>query len=171
MDLSIITVTHNAKANIAEQIRSVILAARGLEFEQIVIDNNSTDGTPDHIEKEFSDVRIIRNSVNRGFGKANNQGVEVSSGDFILFLNPDNAFLQSGLPSEALAKEGDLRRWIEWMKTHPDVGISGCKLVDANGKLNLVATPRKFPSVFDIVITLLKLPHIFPNILNKYLYS
>ncbi|MBP9695402.1 MAG: glycosyltransferase family 2 protein [Candidatus Magasanikbacteria bacterium] len=171
MDLSIITVTHNAKANIAEQIRSVILAARGLDFEQIVVDNNSTDGTPDYIEGEFPDVRIIRNSVNRGFGKANNQGVEVSSGDFILFLNPDNVFLQSGLPSEALAKEGDLKRWFEWMKARPDVGIAGCKLVDAKGQLNLMATPRKFPSVLDMIITLLKLPHIFPNVLNKYLYK
>ena len=160
MDLSIITVTYNSKDMIAEQIRSVILAAEGLAYEQIVVDNASTDGTPDCIEKEFSDVRIIRNSTNRGFGKANNQGVEVSSGEFLLFLNPDNRFLASG----------DLKRWVEWMKAHPDVGISGCKLVNENGEVNLAATPRRFPRLWEMLATIVKLPHLFPSVLNGYLY-
>ncbi|MEK7623476.1 MAG: glycosyltransferase family 2 protein [Patescibacteria group bacterium] len=171
MDLSIITVTYNSKDMITEQIRSVILATEGVEYEQIVVDNASVDGTPDLIEKEFPDVRIIRNSSNRGFGRPNNQGVEVASGEFILFLNPDNRFLKAGLPTEASAKAGDLKRWLDWMRSHPDVGISACKLVNEKGEINLNATPRRFPKLWEMLAIVYKLPHLLPNLLNGYLYS
>ena len=160
MDISIVTVTHNSKSTIAEQIRSVILSCEGIEYEQVVVDNGSTDGTLDIINEQFPLVRVIRNHANQGFGRANNQGVEVTIAPFILFLNPDMKFTETGA----------IKRWVEWLKSRPDVGISGCKLTRPDGELNLDATPRRFPKVWEMLAIFLKIPHLFPSILDKYLY-
>jgi hypothetical protein len=160
MDLSVITVTHNDKEQILGQIPTVINGAKNISFEQWVVDNASADGAPDAIEKEFPNVKIIRNDTNTGFGYANNQAAKRSSGEFLLFLNPDMR-----------VEEGSLDKMVAWMRAHPDVGISSCKLVDQNGKFNEDAKPRRFPRLSDQVAILLKLPHLFPKIIGNYLYK
>lgn len=189
MDLSIITVTYNARDMIAEQLRSAILGCgvpsndgMGLSFEQIVVDNGSTDGTVELIRKEFPAVRIIPNSKNRGFGKANNQGVELAIGTFFLFLNPDMRVLQHppAEPAGAPAPEpsggrapdreaGSLDYLVQWMRNHPDVGIAGCKLIKSDGSFNPDAGPRRFPRLWEMIATILKLSHFFSGLLNRYL--
>lgn len=160
MDLSIITVTYNATDLIAEQIRSVARAARGLEYEHIIVDNASTDETVGLIREQFPGVCIIENTVNRGFAVPNNQGVKVAKAPLVLFLNPDMKFLE----------EGSLTQWVRWMREHPDVGISGCKLVTENGEVNRNATPRRFPKMWEVAAIILKIPHLFPKSLDHYLY-
>lgn len=155
--LSIITVTWNNEEIISKQIESVRRGCKTLSFEHIVVDNNSSDSTIEKV-KHFPHVQLIANTNNRGFGAANNQGTEIACGEFLLFLNPD-----------MVVQEGSLERMYEWMKSHPDVGIAGVKLVDENGKPNIEALPRRFPKVWEQVALILKLPHLFPGILNKYL--
>jgi len=157
MDLSVITVTWNARDNIIEQLRSVVLGSRGISFEQIIVDNNSGDGTADFIKKEFPNVKVIANKTNAGFGVANNQGVEIASGDFLLFLNPDTLVLP-----------GSLDTMVEWMKQHPEAGLASCKLVDRNGNFNTEARPRRFPKVWEMVAMIFKIPHLVPQILDNY---
>ena len=112
------------------------------------------------MKREFSNIRFIENSINRGFAAANNQGAKIATGEFILFLNPDMRF-----------SEGErLSRWIDWMRAHTDVGISGCKLVNEAGEINLNATPRRFPRWWEVVAILFKLPHFFHHLLDAYLY-
>lgn len=159
MDLSIITVNLNDK-KIFEQIASVKAGAVGLEYEQIVSDNGSQDGSLEEIQTVFPDVKIIKNGANLGFGSANNVGLKVASGDFVLFLNPDMK-----------VETGSLKKIVDWMRLRPDIGIASCKLVDENGVINFGACPRRFPGFWDQAATLVKLPHIFPRILSHYLYS
>lgn len=158
MDLSIVTVTWNNKDNIAKQLSSVIFGYKNASFEQIVVDNNSSDETVEIIRRDFAQVKLIENKENLGFGRANNKGVEISKGEFLLFLNPDMR-----------VEDGSLTKIVNWMRNNPDVGIASCKLVDENGKFNEEAKPRRFPKVWGQVALILKLPHLFPSILDKYL--
>ena len=158
MDLSIITVTWNSSKHIAEQIRSVISACGGISFEQIVVDNRSSDDTVETVKK-FPSVQLIQNKKNQGFSFANNQAATIAQGEFFLFLNADMRL-----------EQGSIKKWIEWMKARPAVGISGCRLLTEYGKLNFNATPRRFPTWFDQLMVILKLPHLFPSFLNTYLY-
>lgn len=155
-----ITVTHNDKDQILGQIPTVISGANNISWEQWVVDNASSDDALKMIENIFSQVKIIRNEVNTGFGYANNQAALRSTGEFLLFLNPDMR-----------VELGSLDKLIVWMRAHPEVGIASCKLLDTNGKLNENAKPRRFPRLFDQVAILLKLPHLFPKMLGGYLYK
>lgn len=159
MDLSVITVTWNTGQEIAEQICSVISGCRKISFEQIIVDNGSSDNTVQIVETQsFASIRVIKNIENRGFSAANNQAAEIARGDFLLFLNPDMR-----------VSAGSLDDMVEWMKKHPEVGVAGCKLVDENGKFNAEAGPRRFPKVWETMAMILKIHHLFPSILNKYL--
>lgn len=157
MNLSIITVTWNSKDLIGEQIRSVFAGCKDISCELIVVDNGSTDGTVEYVKKEFPNVTVIANEKNMGFGAANTQGVDVSSGEYLLFLNPDMR-----------VEEGSLDTILDWMKKHEDVGVVSPKLVDEHGKLNMEATPRRFPRLWEQVALILKLPHLFPSLLDAY---
>lgn len=160
MDLSVITVTLNAADLISEQIKSVRGGCKNISFEQFVIDNDSSDKTVEVIDNNFPEVILIKNKTNTGFGYPNNQAAKFAKGDFFLFLNPDMR-----------VQEGSLDKIVEWMRVHPEVGLASCKLIDENGKNNRDAAPRRFPGVLDQVLLILKLPHLFPHILDKYLMS
>jgi len=158
MDLSVITVTWNSESRIADQISSVVLGCGNISAEQLIVDNNSSDKTVDVIKKDFPNVGLIENKENKGFARANNQAVEIAKGDFVLFLNPDMK-----------VEEGSLEKLVNWMRGHRDVGIASCKLTKENGEVNLNAAPRRFPSIWNQLAIVLKLPHFFPKILDKYL--
>ncbi len=156
-----ITVTWNASEHIVNQIRSVFSGYKNISAEYILIDNNSSDGTVAVVETWHATslpIRIIKNTNNIGFAAANNQGLKSARGGFLLFLNPDMR-----------VQEGSLDKIIDWMKKHPDIGIAGCRLVDKNGNFNPEAGPRRFPKVWEMMAMALKLHHLFPSILNKYL--
>jgi GT2 family glycosyltransferase len=157
MDLSVITVTWNSEELIGEQIRSVAKGAVDLSYEQIIIDNASSDKTVPYIQTTFPDLHLIANDENQGFAAANNQGVEVAEGDFILFLNPDMR-----------VEPGSLDIIVDWMKKHHNVGIISPRLVDEHGNLHLDATPRRFPKLWEQLALVLKLPHVFPRLLDTY---
>jgi len=158
MDLTVITVTWNSAGYIADQIRSVILAAAGITYEHLIVDNDSTDQTVSTIEREFSRLRLIKNTANRGFAAANNQAVAEVRGEFVLFLNPDMRLAPASLA-----------QWVEWMRAHREVGVSGCKLVDETGAINQKATPRRFPRLADQLMIMLKIHHLAPKLLDRYL--
>jgi len=157
MDLSIVTVTWNSKDRIGEQIRSVQDGYTKISCEEIVVDNGSTDDTVDFIKKQFPAVAVIANTENKGFGAANNQGLARATGKYVLFLNPDMR-----------VEPGSLDTILEWMKTHTDVGIASVKLVDTQGKFSWEASPRRFPKLWQQLALVLKLPHLFPHMLDDY---
>lgn len=159
MDLSIITVCTNDKERILEVLQSVFDGTKGISFEYIVSDNGSTDGSVETIRKEFPQVKIVENGKNVGFGAANNAALQLATGEYILLLNPDMRI-----------HPGSLEKILEWARNHDNVGIVSPKLVDQNGKFQQNAKPRRFPEFWDQAAILLKLPHIFPKILDRYMY-
>ncbi|TAK30036.1 MAG: glycosyltransferase family 2 protein [Chloroflexota bacterium] len=122
MDLSIIVVSWNVAPLLANCLRSIAAGAQGLEYEVIVIDNASTDGTAEMVQREFPEARLTRNTENIGFARANNQGIRVSQGRYVLLLNCDTIVPLHGL-SEL----------VRFMNEHPDAGACGPRLVRSDG--------------------------------------
>lgn len=164
MQLSVITVTTNTatyqKDIFRQNLASIKLGVGDLQYEHFISDNGSSDDTVKIVKTEFPNVKVIENGKNLGFGKANNIAFKQSTGEFVLFLNPDN-----------IVRPGSFKILFEYMVAHPKVGIVGPKLVDQFGKINPGAAPRRFPKFLDQIAILLKLPHIFPRILDKYMYK
>jgi N-acetylglucosaminyl-diphospho-decaprenol L-rhamnosyltransferase len=96
---------------------------QGVRVETIVADNASTDGSADMVEREFPQVILHRNSTNLGFARANNQAARRARGRYLLFLNNDT-----------VVPPGALRRLMEYADAHPEVGMVGPRLRDAEGK-------------------------------------
>ncbi len=159
-DVSVITVTHQSREFIADQILSVAMSALSVSYEQIVVDNASTDGTADLIESGYlSYVRLIRNEKNVGFAVANNQALAYAKGRYVLFLNPDMNL-----------ELGALDKLIPWMDAHPEAGIAGCKLLDREGYPHEALQPRRFPPCAVNLAFFLRLQKFFPSLKNRFQY-
>ncbi|MBL7058389.1 glycosyltransferase family 2 protein [Patescibacteria group bacterium] len=156
MDLSIVIVSWNVVDKLRDNIKAIYKYTQNMSFEVFVVDNNSSDGSVEMVQKEFSQVKLIANVENFGFAKANNQAIQKSLGRYVLLLNPD---------MRVQAKT--LENMVSWMDGQIDVGVAGCHLVDENGKT--VPHVRKFPNLFDQLMIVLKVPHILPSVLNRYL--
>lgn len=121
MDLSVIIVSYNTVDLIGACLSSLESAFSGKK-EIIVVDNASTDRSADFIRHHFPTVTLIRNSENRGFAAANNQGLSLARGKYIFFLNPDTV-----VASEALDKA------VSFMDANLHVGLAGGRIVNPDG--------------------------------------
>lgn len=121
--LSILVVTHNAAHDIGTCLSLLTESRIGRGCEVIVVDNASTDGTPELIAARFPEVRLIAESVNHGFAGANAIAFCASRGTHVLLLNPD-AFLTDPGAVAALADHLD---------AHPEVGAVGARLTYPDG--------------------------------------
>ena len=83
--VSIIILSWNTKQLLRDCLRSL----KGMAVEIIVVDNSSIDGSTFMVAKEFPEVKLIKNQKNLGYGQANNQGMKVATGDYLLLLNSD----------------------------------------------------------------------------------
>lgn len=151
MDLSIIIVNYNVKEFIQNLIHSIVKAAVGVQYEVIIIDNASDDGSVEFIKGKFPDVKLISNSVNRGFSKANNQGLAIAKGEYLLLLNPDT-----------LMREDTLLKMLDFFKSNPEVGLAGCKLLNPDGSF-LPDCRRSFPGPWTSFCKVTGLSSLFPN--------
>ena len=133
MGLSIVIVTYNAIDYVRHCLRSVFEHTQGLEFEVIVIDNASHDGTPDMVAAEFPQVRLLRQGQNAGFAAGVNRGVSESRGEAVTVLNPDTLLLDNALLT-----------MYRHLKENPDIGLLGPRLLDEDGSVQLSC--RRFPS-------------------------
>ena len=113
--LSVIIVSWNTAAQLQDCIVSVLAS---LPTQVIVVDNGSTDNSVEIVTHEFPHARLIQNQENIGFSRANNQGIAASTGRYVLLLN-----------SDTIVKPGALTGLVEFMDTHPDVGIVGPRLL------------------------------------------
>ena len=123
LNISIIIVTWNGKRYAEEVLDSLHAYVGNPRAEVIVVDNASTDGTPEMIASSYVGVKLIRNDKNLGFAKANNVGIRNSSGEFVLLVN-----------SDVVVQEGCIEKLIEYMKQNPRVGRLGPKMLGADGK-------------------------------------
>ncbi len=108
MDLSIIVVSFNTKELLEKCLTSIFKFLKGVNFEVIVVDNASTDGSA-QVAKSFKSVRVIENKKNLGFGTANNQGAKVATGKWLFFFNSDAYFTDNSLPELLQRLEKDAK--------------------------------------------------------------
>ncbi len=133
-------------------LNSIQKSNGSVTWEIIVVDNNSTEGNLDELKARFSDVYFIELDENVGFGKANNIGVEKSSGDYILILNPDTVL-----------EENTLQVMYDYMESNKDAGIAGCKVLNSDGSFQL-ACRRGFPTPWVSFTKLFGLQKLFPKV-------
>lgn len=130
MKLSVIILCWNDRKVIEDCLRSIYANTRSTEFEVIVSDNGSTDGSVDLIRKAYPQIRVLENGQNLRFAKANNVGIRASSGEYVLILNPDT-----------IIHNGTLDRMIAFADEHPDVGAFGCRVLNVDGSYQVSARP------------------------------
>lgn len=135
-DLSIVIVSFNTEKLTVEAVRSVIKNTKDISTEIIVIDNASQDGSVKAIRglAASTDVILIANKENLGFGRGNNQGMKIAKGRYILLLNTDT-----------LVEGNVLGEIVSWMDENPEVGIASCALKFKDGKAQ--ATGGYFPNL------------------------
>jgi N-acetylglucosaminyl-diphospho-decaprenol L-rhamnosyltransferase len=151
LTLSIIIVNYNVKFFLEQCLCSVIKAIAGIEAEVLVIDNDSADGSVGYLRPKFSFVRFIENKENLGFAKANNIGLALAKGKYVLFLNPDT-----------IVAEDSFQKSIDFILSNQDAGALGVKMVDGSGKY-LKESKRGFPSPWASFCKLAGLTFLFPR--------
>lgn len=151
MLLSVIIVNYNVKYFLEQCLYSVQKACAGIEVEVFVIDNNSTDGSREWLEQQFSEVKFRWQSTNDGFGKANNKALKEAQGDYVLFLNPDT-----------IIAEDTLHLCIAEMKKNENIGALGVRMIDGSGKF-LKESKRGFPAAAASFFKMSGLSSLFPR--------
>ncbi len=145
MELSIIIVSYNVKDLLIDCIESINRFFEDISYEIIVVDNNSDDGTIDDVCLRFPQVVFIQNRHNTGFSAANNQGIKISKGDFILLLNPDTYFI-----------DNSVKRMLDYIKSQGDNVIMSPRLLNADRSLQVSAWKDK-----TILVMTMELIRIF----------
>ena len=136
-DLAIIIVSTNEAKWLRPCLSTVFAHAGGVSLDVVVVDNSSTDGTRELVETEFPQARVVE-SVNRGFGHANNRGAVTCDARYVLFLNPDTELLS-----------GSLRELVAALDRRPETGLAGVRQVDSHG--SLAPSIRRFPSTANML--------------------
>ncbi len=149
MQLSVIIINFNVKYFLEQCLLSVMKAMKNIDGEIIVIDNNSSDDSFSFFQNRFSEVRFIWNKSNIGFAKANNQALETSKGEIILFLNPDT-----------IVPEDCFEKCISFIKKNNCA--LGIKMLDGSGNF-LKESKRAFPSPATSLFKLSGLSKLFPH--------
>jgi len=150
LDLSIIIVNWNTRSIVCDCLRSIYEQCGEIELEVIVIDNASTDGSVEMVKKDFPQVTLIENPQNRGFAAANNQGIAISKGRYVLLLNSDTVVLDNAIAKTAAFAD-----------SHPKAAIVGCRVL--NPDQTLQPTCFMFPSILNMLLSSTYLYKLFPK--------
>src|SRR5665811_292285 len=157
MELSVIIVSFNVRDFLRQCLISVKIASEKINYEILVVDNNSEDGSVEMVKNDFPEVKLMINRVNWGFSVANNQAIKMSGGHFILLLNPDT-----------IVERDTFSRCIEFMNCHPDAGAMGIRMINGEGSF-LPESKRAFPTPASAFFKTFGLSSLFPG--SKYLNS
>ncbi len=151
MDLSIVIVSYNSRQYLGRCLRSLLDHTQGIQYEIIVVDNASQDGSAKLVASEFPHVRLITRTTNAGFAAAANQGIRTASGEAVLLLNPDTVISDNAF---ALMQS--------YLRAHPDIAVLGPRILDEDGSLQLSC--RRFPGYGQILFSRYSLlTRLFPR--------
>ena len=159
-DLSICIVNYNTKLLTIECINSIYKNIQSIDFEIIVVDNGSSDGSAEIIQKKFPEVKLIRNVQNLGFSKANNQAIRASEGEFILLLNSDTYCINDVI-----------KKMLDFIKTKPLAGIVGIRLLrpDMSTQRDTYTLPTLRTVLYHLIDIKKLLPECLIRRLNDYI--
>lgn len=152
IDLSIIIVSYNTKDILRECLSSVFrYLPKRIQYEVIIVDNASSDGSIEMMKKEFPKITVIENKENVGFSKANNTGVEKAKGKYILFLNSDTKIMHDVFTE-----------MIRFMEKRQEAGAATCRVELPTEELD-DASHRGFPTPWNAFCHFSGLSRIFPR--------
>lgn len=149
-DVSVIIVNWNTRNILRDCLHSVYEQTQGIDFEVIVIDNASSDGSAQMVKQEFPQVNLIENTENKGFAAANNQGMRIAQGRYFLLLNSDTVVLDGAIP-----------KTIIFADQRPQAAVVGCKVL--NPDRTLQPTCFMFPSQMNLFLAATYLYKLFPK--------
>jgi GT2 family glycosyltransferase len=150
-DFSIVLVCWNNKDYLEPCLRSLYEGGLRSSFDIVVVDNGSTDGSQEMLRSKFPQIKIIQNDHNAGLGRASNQGIEATSGRYILLLNNDT--LVNGHSLDAL---------VQFLDTQSEVGAVGGRLLNPDGSYQ--AGDTNFPSLHEEFLIATRIGALFwPN--------
>lgn len=155
-DVSVIIVSWNVREVLQRNLQRMLSLATQVTNEVIVVDNGSADGTPAMVRSFFPRVELIQNDTNRGFAFACNQGLRQARGRVLVLFNPD-----------MLMGEGVLEHVVATLENCKEIGVMGVKLMGIDR--TVVVSVRRDPGLLDQMAILLKIPHLFPRLLDRYL--
>jgi N-acetylglucosaminyl-diphospho-decaprenol L-rhamnosyltransferase len=125
MDVSILIISYNTRELTLACLASVYAQTRDVEFEILVVDNESKDGSADAIASAYPHVRLIRPGANLGFAGGNNLAAKSAAGEFLLLLNPDTVIL-----------DGAIQKAVAFARSNPRAGIVGGRTYFGDMTLN-----------------------------------
>lgn len=152
-DVSIIIVNYNTRDLLFDCLSSIIEKSRDLNYEIIVSDNGSSDGSIEMIREFFCDIVLVENKSNIGFGAANNRAARIARGKYIFYLNSDTILLNN-------AAKIFYDFWEEYKHIY-NIGCLGCTLL--NKELVPVHSWGRFPTPKNTLITLFHM-YLFPHV-------
>ena len=150
MDVSVVIVNWNTRDILRDCLRTIYDQTRHVAFEVIVVDNASQDGSPDMVRSEFPQAHLVANSTNVGYAAANNQGIKIAQGRYLLVLNSDTLILDRALD-----------KMVDFADAHPQAGVLGCRVRNRDGTLQ--PTCFMFPSALNSLLSALYLNKLFPR--------
>jgi len=157
IDVSIIIVNYNSTELLKNCLDSVEKYTTGINFEIVVVDNNSITGDIDEISDNQNKITLIKNDVNKGFGAANNQGVKVAKGKYVLLLNNDTILF-----------ENSIKKVFDFAESLEGNEIIGCKLL--NEDKSVQKSVYDLPNLLNVFTSNFFLYLLFPKskYFNKY---
>jgi N-acetylglucosaminyl-diphospho-decaprenol L-rhamnosyltransferase len=161
MDLSVIIVQYKTRELLLECLAALVPDLASLQSEIVVVDNCPADGAPQALAAHFPAVRVIANAENVGYGRAANQGIRATRGEFVLVMNPD-----------CDPEPGAARTLVDYLRAHPRVAIAGPTLLGPDGAIEHSA--RAFPDQYAFLFNRYSLlTRLFPNnrFSRRYLLS
>jgi GT2 family glycosyltransferase len=132
--VAVIVVSWNTRELLAECLASVVETAGGLDVETVVVDNGSSDGSPEMVRERFPAARLIANADNSGFARANNQAIDATEAPWVLMLN-----------SDAALRPGALQRLLACIEAAPRAGLVGAQLRYPDGAFQF--SHARFPTL------------------------
>lgn len=146
-DLSFVIVSWNARDFLAGCLESIARLGPGFSTEVIVVDNASADGSAEAVRASFPAVRLVALEENLGFAKANNIGISLSSGEYVLLVNSDVVVL-----------EGCVEALYAYMSAHPEAGLAGPMVL--NPDMTLQPTSRRLPTIRGAIFSAMGLDRL-----------
>lgn len=120
-------VTYNNMKTIGKTLESIFEFTKDIDFKLYIVDNVSTDGTPEYIEKNFPQTEIIRMKENVGFGAGHNAAIAVAESEYHAVINPDIVLIENSIKSMC-----------DYMDENPDVGLLSPKICHPDGQVQIL---------------------------------
>ncbi len=156
LDVSIVVVTYKEDLDVLRRCFASVRDSQGVDLELIVVDNACRQDTATVLHEITPNAQYLANNENRGFAAAVNQGMRQSKGRYVLLLNPDTEFAPEVL-----------KNMIGHLDSEQEVGIASAIIRYPDGKLQ--ESIRRFPTLWNQLIVLYKLPHLFPCLIKHYM--